>query len=114
MVRGPGPKRLLIRAIGPTLGGFGVAGTLADPVLTLFDKASVQVAVNDDWSPRGSAGATAIEVAAATAAVGGFALPSDSKDAVLLLTLAEGPYTAQITGKAGASGVILFEIYEVP
>jgi len=114
VVRGPGPKRLLIRAIGPTLGGFGVAGTLADPVLTLFDKASVQVATNDDWSTRGSAGATTIEVAAATAAVGGFALPSDSKDAVLLLTLAEGPYTAQITGKAGASGVILFEIYEVP
>ena len=114
VVRGPGPKRLLIRAIGPTLGGFGVAATLADPVLTLFDKTSVQIASNDDWSTRGSAGPTALEVATATGAVGGFPLPADSKDAVLLLTLAEGPYTAQITGKAGASGVILFEIYEVP
>ena len=111
VVRGPGPKRLLIRAIGPTLGGFGVAGTLADPVLTIFSGQTV-VAANDDW---GATGATvAANISAAAASVGAFALPADSKDAALLLTLAAGPYTVQITGKAGAQGVILLEIYEVP
>ena len=111
VVRGPGPKRLLIRAIGPTLGGFGVAGTLADPVLTIFSGQAV-VAANDDW---GASGATvAANISAAAASVGAFALPSDSKDAALLITLPAGPYTVQVTGKAGAQGVILLEIYEVP
>ena len=116
VVRGPAPKRLLIRAIGPTLGVFGVAGSLADPVLTLFNGAGAQIATNDDWSTRAgaAAAATAPEVAAAAAAVGAFALGSDTKDAALLLTLPEGPYTAQITGKGTASGVMLLEIYEVP
>ena len=116
VVRGPAPKRLLIRAIGPTLGAFGVAGTLADPVLTLFNGAGMQVATNDDWTTRtGSAAATtAAEVAAAAAAVGAFGLGEDTRDAALLLTLPEGPYTAQIAGKGTASGVILLEIYEVP
>ena len=116
VVRGPAPKRLLIRAIGPTLGVFGVAGSLADPVLTLFNGAGAQIATNDDWSARAgaAAAATAPEVAAAAAAVGAFALGSDTKDAALLLTLPEGPYTAQITGKGTASGVMLLEIYEVP
>ena len=115
VVRGPGPKRLLIRAVGPTLGTFGVAGALADPVLTLYSGANI-VATNDDWGARTgtAAAATVAEVTAASAAVGGFALPADSRDAILLLTLAEGAYTAQIAGKAGASGVILLEIYEVP
>ena len=116
VVRGPGPKRLLIRAIGPTLGGFGVAGTLPDPVLTLFNGAGTEVATNDDWSTRtgAAAAATATEVSAAAAAVGAFALATGSKDAALLLTLPEGAYTAKIAGKATASGIILLEIYELP
>ncbi len=115
VVRGPGPKRLLVRAIGPTLTAFGVNGALADPVLTLFNGAT-QVATNDDWGTRTGAAATATvaEIATATSAVGAFGLTSTSRDAVLLLTLPEGAYTAQIAGKAGASGVILLEIYEVP
>lgn len=114
VVRGPGPKRLLIRAIGPTLTGFGIAGALPDPVLTLFNGAGTQVSSNDDWSTRTGTTATAAEVTAAARAVGAFALTSGSKDAALLLTVPEGAYTAQIAGKANASGVILLEIYEVP
>lgn len=116
VVRGPGPKRLLIRAVGPTLTDFGVAGALADPVLTLFNSTGTQVATNDDWGTRtgAAATATAAEISTIATAVGAFGLPATSKDAVLLLTLAEGAYTAQISGKAGASGVILLEIYEVP
>lgn len=116
VVRGPGPTRLLIRAVGPTLGSFGVAGALADTVLTLFNSAGVQVATNDDWNTRVNAPTTgsAAEVTAASTAVGAFALANGSRDSALLLTLPEGAYTAQITGKGTASGVILLEIYEVP
>jgi len=55
-VIGPGPnKPVLIRAVGPTLSGFGVAGALADPVLTVFNSANAIIATNNDWgTPLGS------------------------------------------------------------
>jgi hypothetical protein len=46
--------------------------------------------------------------------VGAFALPTGSRDAVLLLTLPPGAYTAQISGVADTTGVGLIEVYEVP
>ncbi len=111
VVRGPGPKRLLVRAIGPTLASFGVTTALDDPLLDVFSGAT-RVATNDDWGTRIGNAATAAEVAAASRTVGAFPLPDNSRDAALLVTLPEGAYTAQITGKA-AEGVILLEIYEV-
>jgi hypothetical protein len=112
-VRGPAPKRLLIRAIGPTLGSFGITGALADPVLELYQGAA-RIASNDDWGNRTGSTVTAAEITAATSAVGGFTLGANSRDAVILITLPEGAYTAQVTGKGTAQGVILLEIYELP
>jgi hypothetical protein len=45
--------------------------------------------------------------------VGAFALGAGSKDAVLLVTLPAGAYTAQVSGVAGG-GIALVEVYEVP
>jgi hypothetical protein len=56
---------------------------------------------------------TALIVAAAVR-VGAFALPDGSKDCALLLYLAPGSYTAQISGVANTTGVALVEVYEVP
>ena len=108
VVQGPAYKRMLIRAVGPTLGLFGVAGALADPVVVVNSTQTV-VASNDDWS---SAGAST--VAAASASVGAFALPAGSKDAALLITLPPGAYTIVVSGKNDTEGVALLEIYEVP
>src|SRR5258705_517321 len=36
VISGSGNLRLLVRAVGPTLGNFGVTGTLADPQITLY------------------------------------------------------------------------------
>lgn len=114
VIRGPAPKRLLIRAVGPTLGAFGVATALPDTVLTLFNSTGTQLATNDDWGTRAGTAATAAEIAAAAASVGAFALPNGSRDSALLLTLPEGSYTAQVTGNGTTEGVILLEIYELP
>ena len=46
--------------------------------------------------------------------VGAFALPTASKDAALLVALAPGSYTAQVSGVGGTGGVVLVEVYEVP
>ena len=101
----PGPdKTVLVRAVGPTLGAFGVTGALADPKLELFNSSSVKIAENDNFSASD---------AATFATVGAFALGPNARDAALVATLAPGSYTAQISGIGGASGVALVEVYEV-
>jgi hypothetical protein len=115
VISGTLPKRVLIRGVGPTLGGFGVAGTLADPQLALFTQGGAVIATNDNWStPVTASAADAAQLAAAAAAVGAFAYTPASKDAALLLNLAPGPYTVQVGGVANTTGAALVEVYEVP
>ena len=107
-IGGTTPQKLLVRAIGPTLGtAFGVTGTSTDPKIDLFDGNRVLVASNNDWS-GGERLATTFRN------VGAFQLPGDSRDAALVITLKPGGYSAHVSGNAGAGGVTLVEIYEVP
>jgi sugar lactone lactonase YvrE len=99
-------KTVLIRAIGPTLTLFGVPGALGDPNLELFTGAT-KIDENDNWGGDR-------ELANAFASVGAFPLSPSSRDAVLLVTLAPGSYTAQISGVGNTTGVALVEVYEVP
>lgn len=107
VVAGDGGKSLLVRGVGPALDGFGVAGTLADPTLSIFSTAGL-FASNDDWS----ATASSAQLAATAASVGAFALPAGSRDAALLPTFAAGPFSALVAAKPGASGVAIAEIYD--
>ncbi len=108
VVGGSAPKRLLIRAAGPALTQFGLTGVLAKPQLTVISENKV-VAQNSGWSTSGDA----VAIAEAAARVGGFAFPSGSDDAALILNLSPGAYTAQVIGGA-SSGVVLVEVYELP
>ena len=108
VVAGNSPQRVLVRAIGPALKGFGVEGVLADPRLTVY-RGPDTVAENDNWG-----GADSAAVLAAQLAVGAFPLPAGSKDAVLWLALAPGAYTAQVTDGGLGEGVALIEIYQLP
>jgi uncharacterized protein (DUF1800 family) len=114
-VIGPGPnKPVLIRAVGPTLTGFGVAGALADPVLTVFNSANAIIATNDNWgTPAGLNGVPAAELSAAFARVGAFALTATSRDSAVIVTLPPGNYTAQVAGTGTSTGVALAEVYEI-
>jgi outer membrane protein assembly factor BamB/subtilisin family serine protease len=102
-------KTVLIRGLGPALATLGVGGTLSDPKLELYDGASNLLQSNDDW------GATPTLVDAFTQ-TGAFKFgTSPTKDAVLLVTLAPGSYTALVRGATPAlSGLALVEIYEMP
>lgn len=108
-VSGAGSLRLLIRAVGPSLAKFGVSDTLADPTITLYRNSSV-LASNDNWS----SGTNTLEIASVSAAVGAFALNTNSKDAALLVSLAEGSYTAVVSGVGSTTGTALVELYVVP
>lgn len=107
-IEGHDPVRILLRGVGPGLSRFGVANPLPNPRLDLF-RQSVPVGNNDDWSET-----RAGEIAAAAGAVGAFALPNGSRDAALLVTLAPGSYTLQLTSELSASGLALMELYVVP
>ena len=109
VVAGPQTQSVLIRAVGPTLAGFGVTGALANPVLELFrlnaDGTSTSLATNTVWSGA--------QVTSLSAEVGAFALTAGSNDAVILATLTPGNYTAVVTGAGGTTGVALLEASEV-
>jgi len=101
---------VLIRAVGPTLAQFSVAGVLAQPTLNVVDASGNTFATNTGWSTATNAAA----IATATAAVHTFPLPQGSADCALLVTLSPGTYTAIVTGVGGTSGIALVEAYQVP
>jgi len=107
-ISGSSDRTVLIRAVGPTLGTapFNVPGALANPRLELYAGAN-RILENDDW------GGTAV-LATAFASVAAFPLPVDSRDAAILVTLAPGSYTAQVSGVGNTTGVALVEVYEIP
>lgn len=114
VIDGPGPQRVLIRGIGPSLSAppFNVAGALPNSNLVLF-RGAVTVKTNDDWFRDPEA---ALIRDAATRA-GAFALGANSLDAAMLLYLEPGSYTVQVnapagTGAANATGLALVEVYE--
>lgn len=105
-------RTVLIRAIGPGLAQFGIGDHLADPTLTLnytTPTPSVVVATNNDWAGDPAIGS-------AFGWVGAFPISSStSKDAMLLITLAPGNYTAEVSPASDtAGGQAIVEIYEVP
>ena len=95
------PKSTLIRAVGPTLSSaFGLAGTIADPKIDVYDSAGVRVDGNDDWSPS---------LATVFSNVGAFPLASGSKDAALQRSIS-GSTSMQVTGTG--PGIVLVETYD--
>lgn len=111
VLQGNTPKSLVIRAIGPTLGSFGVGGTLADPVLDVIPLGSATAfASNDNWG-----GAAAL--ASAFSRVGAFPLATanstDASLATALTTSGASGYTVRITSKNPAvAGIALAEVYD--
>ena len=100
-----GTDPVLVRASGPALAPFGVTGFLPDPKLTLSGTAGA-IASNSGWAGNSVVGSLA-------ASVGAFAWTSPtSDDSALVEALAAGPYTDQIAGASGDSGIALAEVYD--
>ncbi len=111
VIRGSGPRQVLVRASGSALGAapFNLTGTLADPVLQVTTGAGVVMGGNDDWDSDPAARARMRE---AFAAAGAMPWVAGSKEAAVLLTLEPGGYTPQVTGKNGGTGIALVEVFE--
>jgi hypothetical protein len=100
IIQGNAPKTVLIRARGPSLAAFGVAGTMSDPYLRIYSGASV-IHENDDWGSNANAGAITATGNA----------PTDAKEAAVLVTLPPGAYTAIVSGVNGSAGVGIVEVF---
>ena len=101
IVTGISPKKVIVRAIGPSLTAFGVPGALADPTLDL-NAPDGSVTTNDDWkeSQQAEIEATGLQ-------------PTNDLESAILQTLAPGAYTAIVRGKSGTTGVGLVEAYDL-
>jgi hypothetical protein len=89
-------KKVLIRAIGPSLAQSGLEGVLQDPVIQLFDSSGAIVASNDGWNGNAD-----------------IALPpSDKRDAAMATPLDPGSYTIVVAGASNEPGLALFELYD--
>jgi sugar lactone lactonase YvrE len=108
VVHGTQPATVLVRAVGPTLSSFGVTGILSQPILTVFDSTGAAFASNTGWGSN----ADTAQIVSVSSQVGAFALPSGSADSALVLTLAPGTYSAEVTGVGGTTGIALVEVYQ--
>jgi acetyl esterase/lipase len=101
IVTGDRAKKVVLRAIGPSLANLGVPNALSDPVLELYDSTGRLIAQNNDCSsippnliPDG------LE-------------PSNGKESLITATVPAGAYTGVLRGVNGASGVGLFELFDL-
>jgi hypothetical protein len=101
-IRGGQPKRVLIRAVGPSLAAQQVPNVLPDPTMSLHSRDQT-LATNDDWNL--SADRQAILAS-------GFA-PSNPEEPAIVRTLDPGDYTAIVRGTSGLTGIGLVEVYEL-
>lgn len=109
VISGATSRRVLIRAVGPTLTAFGVTGFLADPTLTVF-RGSTTLATNDNWETQ----TDSASISTAATQAGAFALTAGSKDSAVVLTLDPGAYTIRVAGVGNTTGVALVEVYLLP
>jgi hypothetical protein len=102
IVTGSASKRVILRAIGPSLTASGVPDALADPVLELNGPAGFVRITNDNWRSDQQAEIQATGIA-----------PTNDLESAIVVTLNPGPYTAIVRGKNNTSGVALVEVYDL-
>ncbi len=102
----PGDLPLLVRGVGPGLIQFNQTGVLPDPVLTVnIPGSDVPIAVNDNWG-------SSLGLSEAFDAVAAFQLPVGSLDSAISSRFSSRNYSFSVTGKNGATGLALAEIYD--
>lgn len=102
IITGAEPKKIAIRAIGPSLDNAGL-GALNDPVLELHKVDGSLVGTNDDWQT---------DAGAADLIANGIA-PPNAREAALVRSLPPGSYTAIVRGKNNSTGIGVVELYDL-
>jgi sugar lactone lactonase YvrE len=104
---GTAPKKLVIRALGPSLSQFGIPTALMDPTLELHAANGSLIASNDSWKINDE---THQSQQAAIQATG--LAPTDDRECVLTAELAPAQFTVVVRGKNNTTGVATVEVYD--
>jgi hypothetical protein len=110
IVQGTGPKRVILRAIGPELSAppFNIPNALANPTLELHNGSGALIARNDNWQTTMIGGIiTGSQVSAIQNS--GHA-PTQPSESAIIATLSPGNYTAIVRGVNNTTGVALVEV----
>ncbi len=102
IITGPTPKKVIVRAIGPSLAAFGLTGLLQDPTLEVHDASGAILFSNDDWKSTQQAAIEATGIP-----------PADDRESAIVASLNPGAYTAIVQGKNNATGTALVEVYDL-
>ena len=102
IITGSSPKRVLIRAIGPSLAASGVPGVLADPALELHGSGPFATITNNNWKDTQESEIQATGIP-----------PTNDFESAIVATLAPGSYTAVVRGNGDTTGVALVEVYDL-
>jgi hypothetical protein len=100
---GGGFSSVIVRGLGPSLAGAGVANVLADPTLELHNSNGDLIDSNNNWMDNPNM-QTVIDNGLA---------PNDPNESALFEILPAGEYTAIVSGVGGTTGVALVETYDI-
>lgn len=102
IIEGSATKKVIVRAIGPSLGASGVSGALPNPVLELHDGTGALLQANDNWRDTQEQ-----EIIDTTVP------PANNLESAIVADLTPGSYTAIVSGAVGGTGVALVEVYDL-
>jgi hypothetical protein len=103
IITGTDPKKVIVRAIGPSLTAAGVPGALQDPTLELHDAKGI-IAFNNNWKTTQQAQIQATGIP-----------PTDDRESAIVATLPSNgaQYTAVVRGANNTTGVAVVEAYDL-
>jgi arylsulfate sulfotransferase len=103
VVSGTEPKSMVLRALGPSLSGFGLSDVLRDPVLSVYDSSGTLVAINDNWQS---------DPLHFIVEANGLA-PANLSESAIARALLPGAYTVIVRGGDPTPGIGLVELYDI-
>jgi hypothetical protein len=113
IVQGPAGsvKKIMVRAIGPSLIPFGITDALANPTLEIHDSSNAIVATNDDWKTTQLGGLITSDQTAAI--IASQVAPTDDLESAIIADLAPGDYTAVVRGVGNTTGTGVVDAFDL-
>jgi hypothetical protein len=102
IIAGNAPKKIIVRALGPSLQNSNVNGALADPVLELHGPDGALLMRNDNWkdTQRSEVEASGLQ-------------PASDLESAIIATLVPGNYTAIVSDQNNGEGIGLVEVFDL-
>ncbi len=103
IITGSGQKKVIVRAIGPSLINYGITNPLQNPTLELHDHTGVVIAFNDNW----------MDAPNKQEIIDRGLAPTNNLESAILTSLNPGNYTAIVRGVNNGTGIALVEGYDL-